>query len=383
MRLGKFRRSYTFLHELARSFSPYIDYLLWLLLDPDKFKIVKRKEIKRILFVLVNEEQGNVGGDFCLLGALNRLVVERPEIHLTLLLDQQTKKNFGEVPGIEMLEYKKSLREVKNGKFDCAVIYNLGPLRFKDFKFIRYVFAPFFPSIGSIFILKNKFNITRKILINWGTHMMNINFKVPEKIGFPIKDKTPIFWYSDQDRKNVDEFLSIKKLKKFVIIHPGGKHVAEGFSSGKCVPHLWDLNRYGEVANYLQKQGYKVLITGTKNEEILSYEIKKTSPQIISVCGKFNIRETAVLLERSKLLIATDTSVVHIAYQIGTPIIELMGPSCPNVVGAWPTNSKKNCILVDKGPCYRSMRKIDCPEGIPCLDQIKVKDVIQATKKFL
>ena len=98
-----------------------------------------------------------------------------------------------------------------------------------------------------------------------------------------------------------------------------------------------------------------------------------------------SIKEVGVLLKKSKLLIATDTAVVHLAYQepINAKIVELMGPSIPEVVGAWPLNSPKHKILIDKGPCYRSMRKLPFKDNFNCLENIKVEQVIKAGEDLL
>jgi len=112
-------------------------------------------------------------------------------------------------------------------------------------------------------------------------------------------------------------------------------------------------------------------------------EYSKNKKNIKNVCGKFSIREVGALLKKSRLLIATDTSIVHIAYQIGLPIVELMGPSIPETVGAWPLNNPKNIILVDDGPGSRSMRKIPFKDNLNCLNKISVGDVVNAAEKLL
>src|SRR5690606_28624834 len=113
----------------------------------------------------------------------------------------------------------------------------------------------------------------------------------------------------------------------------------------------------------------------------LAEKIKNLSRvNILNCCGEFTIRESGVLLKKSMLLIATDTSIVHIAYQVGVPIVELKGPSLPESVGAWPLNSKKHTILVDDGPCSRSMKKIECPENVGCLDGISTNQVISSAE---
>jgi len=111
--------------------------------------------------------------------------------------------------------------------------------------------------------------------------------------------------------------------------------------------------------------------------------IKKSKSSIINCCGNFSIREVGVLLKKAKMLISIDTSVVHIAYQVKVPIVELMGPQYPENVGAWPLDSKKNKILFDNGPCAYNMRKAECPEDIPCLGGIKTEEVIKAAEELL
>jgi ADP-heptose:LPS heptosyltransferase len=190
------------------------------------------------------------------------------------------------------------------------------------------------------------------------------------------------------EKKGVGEFIRKNKIKKFIIIHPGGKYIAESYKQGKWPPHLWGLDKYAKVADCFIEKGYKIIITGTKEEEILVEEIKKFSEfqgEIVSACGKLSIKEAGVLLKKSSLLIATDTAIVHIAYQdpINAKIVELMGPSIPEAVGAWPLNSPRHKILVDKGTCYRSMRKLPFKDNRKCLENISVEDVIKAGETLL
>ena len=88
-------------------------------------------------------------------------------------------------------------------------------------------------------------------------------------------------------------------------------------------------------------------------------------------------------MRKCSLLIATDTSIIHIAYQVETKIVELFGPSCLEVCGAWPLDDPRHQFVIDKGPCYRSMRKEKCPEGIACLENISAKEVIEKGESLL
>ena len=387
MKLGPFlRKRYTQLHELGRYASTYIDYLIWLLIDMNKFKVIKTEEIDKVVVVLVNEDKGNVGGDFCLLGVMNYVKHAYPKVKLAILADSSTLKRFGEVPGIEMIEYKDkgTLEELKKKNIKAALFINIGELKSKDFKFIPYRVAPFYPSIGAIFRFGYKIGYTRKAFIPWGLHMVDICFRMFETLGFKFDKKDVEFYFSKEEEKKVEEFIKRNKLKKFIVIHPGGKFVVETLLKKKWPPHLWPLERYAEVADYFSNKGYKVLISGTKEENLLAEEIDKYSEKgVMNCCGVFSISEMGALLSKAKLLISTDTSIVHIAYQVKVPIVELMGPSCPEVVGAWPIDSERNKILFDSGPCARSMKKTECPEDIICMENIKVKEVIEESEKML
>lgn len=366
--------------------SSYVDYASWLLIDPEKFKIIKNKEIDKILFVLINESSGNVGGDFCSLGVAEYFKKVYPNIGLTILSDKKTLERFGKVSGIEMLEYKdkSTIDEIKNKGFKAGIFISLDGLNLSNFKFLKYKVSPFYPSAGSLLHWKNRIGFTRRAFIPWGTHMVNICFKLFELLGFRFKEKDILFYYSKEDERNTERFIKKNKLKKFVVMHPGGKHVVETLKRGKWPPHLWPLERYAEVADYLKERGFDVVITGIKEEKELADKIKeKSKARIIDCCGKLSIREVGALLKRSKMLITTDTSILHVAYEVKIPIIELFGPSCPEVSGAWPLNSKKHILLVDNGSCSRSMRKLECPEGIICMANIKSEDVKRAIDRLL
>jgi len=387
MKLGPTaRKKFTKLHEVSRTFFSSIDYLLWVALDPARFKVVRKKDINKILVVLINRKDGNVGGDFCTLGIMNNFHKEHPEVGLHILSDKKTLNQFGATPGIEKIEYKNrlTLEKIQKIKFDAVIMLHPNGLSVRDFSFIPHRIGKTALSFGSFFKLGNKFPYTRKVYNSLNQHMIELRFKMFEALDFEFTNKKPEIQFSRDESNKVNAFLKKSKLKNFIILHPGGKHVVETYKKGKIAPHLWPLERYAEVADNFSKRKYDVLITGSKEESVLAEEINKISKkEIKNMCGKFSIKEIGVLLKKAKCLIATDTSVVHLAYQVGTPIVELMGPSLPEVVGAWPLNSPKHKILVDNGPCSRSMKKKECPEDIICLGEISANSVISAAEKLL
>ncbi len=377
------------IHEFVRFFLSLVDYIVWLIFDLSKFKKIKTQEIKKVLVVLINQKRGNIGGDFVTLGVLNCFKEQYPKIELSILSDEETIKQFGPTQKINFIEYcgKKSIKELKNKNFSAIIFLNPEELSAKDFSFIPYKVSK--THIGILgFFKREKFGYTRKVYNKVTNHMADLRFKMLEALGFKFPEKKLIFEYSKEDEKNADKFIKKNKIKKFIILHPGGKYIAESYKSGKWPPHLWNLDRYAKVADYFSEKNYKIVITGSREESILAEEIIKNSnnkKQIINACGKLSIKEVGVLLKKTSLLVATDTAIVHIAYQepINAKIVELMGPSIPESVGAWPLNSLKHKILIDKGPCCRNMRKLPFKNNFNCLKNIKVEDVIKAGEELL
>lgn len=370
------------IHVEARKLASALDYLAWFIFDSSKFRKIEPEKIKKILIVLINQEKGNIGGDFVTLGVLNCFKKQHPEIRLSVLSDKGTIKQFGKIRNIELIEYieKGKLGKIKKMNYDAAIFLNVGNLDVEDFNFIPYRIGETHFGISGFF-KRRKFGYTRKVYSKISSHMVGGRFKMFEALGFKFREKKPFLEFTKQEERKASSFLKKNKINRFIMIHPGGKYVAESYKEGKWPPHLWNLERYAEVADYFAEKEYSIIITGSKEESILAEEIIKNSnnkKQIINACGKLSIKESGALLKKTKLLIATDTAIVHLAYQVGVPIVELMGPSIPEVVGAWPLNSPNHKILIDKGRCYKSMRKLPFRDNFNCLKNIKIKDVIKA-----
>ncbi|NCO11753.1 hypothetical protein CO038_01120 [Candidatus Pacearchaeota archaeon CG_4_9_14_0_2_um_filter_39_13] len=377
------------IHMEARKIASAFDYLLWFLFDSARIKNLETRKIKNILVVLVNQEKGNVGGDFVTLGVLNSFKKQHPQINLSVFCDRSTIKQFGRAKMMNFIEYsgKDSLNKLRKKKIQAVVFLNPGNLNTNDFSFIPYRVGTTHFGLRGL-MRRKSFGYTRKTLARIGDHMVGGRFRMFEALGFKFREKKPFLEFTRQENKKADSFIRKNNLSKFIIIHPGGKYVSEAYKEGKWPPHLWNLERYAEVADHFSQKGYKIVVTGTKSEQILFDEIKKhcrNKEMMINACGMLSIREVGCLLKKTSLLIATDTSIVHLAYQypINARIVELMGSSIPESVGAWPTDSPRHRILVDRGRCYKSMRKLPFRDNYNCLKNIGVDQVINAAESLL
>jgi len=395
MRLGPYlRKKHSLFHEFLRRVTSIIDYVLWLLFDPSKYTIIKNRDVDKILIVLIYQTTGNIGGNFCALGVANYFKALYPKVKLSFLLDKKSMNQFGKVPGIEMIEYKgkDTIGKLKEKGFKAAFLLHLESLKTRDFKFVPYRLVLSKTNVSSLISPTGKLFITRKVLVPRapmpnGTHMVNLYFKLFEALGFRFKEYGIKFFHTKKEESKINQFLRKNKIKKFIIIHPGGKHVVRILKEGKISPFLWPLDRYSKVAKHFMREGYKILVTGAPDESYLVSEMarlgKLPKKSLVDCCGKFSFREVGALLKKASALVSTDTSIVHLAYQVKTPITELMGPSRPDIYGPWPLPSKRHIVLFDTGPCSLCQIKMPCPENKVCMARIKVDDVIKATEQLL
>lgn len=92
----------------------------------------------------------------------------------------------------------------------------------------------------------------------------------------------------------------------------------------------------------------------------------------LNLAGKTNLLESSQVVKNAKLLIANDTGLLHVAEQLGKPVIALMGPApfgFPSRMGSstWVMEKKLKCRPCSKhgqGPCYNKTHFHECLDGI-------------------
>jgi len=159
--------------------------------------------------------------------------------------------------------------------------------------------------------------------------------------------------------------------KKYVIIHPScGIH---GYY------RQWDVEKYAEVAEYISSKGYKIVITGNKDDIQIANKLQKLiSYETLNLAGKTNIQEIVVLINLSKFVICGNTGILHIAAALNIPTVAIHGPTDPNKWGPW---GKGHFVIksdLDCAPCSYLGFEYGCKKR-KCLDSIqtdRIKKVV-------
>lgn len=131
-------------------------------------------------------------------------------------------------------------------------------------------------------------------------------------LGIPSQGNALEFPLNATDLQQLDYLTLPIERGRYVCIHPG--------SRGSW--RQWPTQHFAALSDFCYKQGYKVVITGTKDEANITREvIAQMGYEAIDATGKTSIGTVAALINDAALLISNCTGVSHIAAALKTPSI--------------------------------------------------------------
>ncbi len=140
---------------------------------------------------------------------------------------------------------------------------------------------------------------------------------------------------------------------------------------------------------------FPVMLIGGPDDRDLGRIIAEQDPiKIYNSCGKFNLNESAALVERARVVVSNDTGMMHVAAAFQKPIVSLWGNTSPEL-GMFPyyggNNLKtrvnpKSLLLERQGlgchPCSK-LGYDKCPRGhFKCMRELDMSIAVNAVQKF-
>jgi len=153
------------------------------------------------------------------------------------------------------------------------------------------------------------------------------------------------------------------ELKDFVALFPFS------IAAARTLPHK-------KISEWINESNENYLIFGSDKESEEAEKIIKNNNDvsITSLCGKYSLRESMILISLCKYALATDSGLGHISSIIGVPTISFFGANRSIVTGPIGEHS----ISIDK-----SHRCKPCRKNICCLRSITKADVNSGIIKVL
>jgi len=202
---------------------------------------------------------------------------------------------------------------------------------------------------------------------------------VPVSGEYDFDDLQLEFFLKPEHRKFRDDFWKEHNLedKNVICFHPGCGE------NGK--PREWALENYINVGKRLHDadKDLVIIITGTNFEKYLCDPLHEALKDFsINTAGHYTLEQSAALVERAKLMLCSNTGILHVSTCVGTRTIGLHGPTNPVKWGAY--NKRAITIQSSKfcSPCLYLGHDYGC--NMPtCMKEITSDEVYMEIRKAL
>lgn len=148
----------------------------------------------------------------------------------------------------------------------------------------------------------------------------------------------------------------------------------------------WKAEGFAEVAKGLFDDGFAVVLVGGPDEVELAAKIENDSGvPLINLVGKSKLLESAAVIGDASLLVTNDSSPLHMASALGTPIVALFCATVPEF-GYGPWGVPFENLGVKGLPCRPCGRHggMTCPTGtLACIKQLSSESVLKAVSRVL
>jgi len=217
-------------------------------------------------------------------------------------------------------------------------------------------------------------------------HDIRQNLNLLKPLGIKSKLEPPKIYLTEKEKSQASKFLLENRIKnrKIVGIHPGCDERAKF--------KRWSIDKCIKLARKLVKN-YNVdvlFFIGPSEKDMLS-ELEELKRDKINIIQETDLRKVFAFISNCNLFISNDSGIMHIAESLNVPLVAIFGPSDPLRIG--PVS--KNSIVMRKklkcSPCSHTLKdlllkkkskEVGCKK-LTCLNEISVKDVLKACKKFL
>ncbi len=216
-------------------------------------------------------------------------------------------------------------------------------------------------------------------------HAISHYSEVVSALGLEVASPRLRLTLTAAQRRLASQYLAqhgVKEGDLLVAIHPGG----EGWYGKK----RWAKEGFARLADELTwRLGARIVLLGGGGEMALAEEVAHLmEAPCINGAGRLSLRETAALIERCHLFLGNDSSPLHLAAAVGTPVVGIYGPS--NVANFGPYGVDHAVVHSDLpcSPCFHFIGSIPfwkrplC-RASRCLEAVTVEKVLAAALSLL
>lgn len=222
---------------------------------------------------------------------------------------------------------------------------------------------------------------TVRVVYTDSEHMTRIFLRIVRPLGITGAPRAVELATEPAELARVDAFLAEHGVEpgRFPIIVV---HVGSGDNFYRIALKRWPVENFARLsAELAARYGAAVVLTGKGAEEraLVDATLARAGRGLIDACDRFTVGELLALLGRCHLAVVNDTSVMHLAGAMGTPVAAFFGPTPPLHYG--PQNPHDLVFYQDLycSPCLTNynLKASRCVDPV-CVRTIGVEQVLAA-----
>lgn len=224
---------------------------------------------------------------------------------------------------------------------------------------------------------------TRVVYVD-GEHMSRIFLRILRGIGIH-SEPVPVKLAADPaEGERVDAILREvgvpESATQRIVVHPGS-----GPNFYRVPLKRWPAEHFARLCDALiERHGAAVVLTGKGEEErgLVAGVRAAMRQHAFDLCDRLSVPGMIALIERSSLVVVNDTSVMHLASAVGTPVVAFFGPTAPVQYG--PGDGEHLVFYRDLycSPCITNynLKVSRCTDPV-CIRTIGVEEALAAIER--
>lgn len=343
------------------------------IIGPFLLKILPRQPRQKIVSQLCEQilviRPGGLGDALLLLPVLKAVKSSTPDLKIDILCEPRNADAFAGLSFIDNLYWFNNpalLKKIFTKRYD--IVFDTEQSHYLSAVLTRFIRSK--RSIGFKVNGREKF-YHQAILYSQSNYevqsfwdLFKPFFHIPARFSFNssffLTKETPL------------SFMNLPE--KFICIFPGAS----------ISQRLWPEDRWASVIDKTQEMGWQTVLLGGGAEasqiKIISGLCRKS--RIINMCSQLSISQTAHLFSKARLLISTDSGILHLAVLCKIPTLSLFGPG---IAQKWAPRGNQHRVI-NKGlpcsPCTLFGTTPPCPRNVACMSRITVDCVMKRLREL-
>lgn len=159
-----------------------------------------------------------------------------------------------------------------------------------------------------------------------------------------------------------------------------GRRVAVIAPGAPIRERQWIVDRWIDVARGLVAEGWTIGLVGAGAERAVCRSIARALDPgaVVDLSGQATIRQTAAVIARAGVYLASDGGLLHVAHALDAPTVALFGATPIDKWAPRGPHARTVHHPLPCAPCTRFGYTPPCPRGVECLQRIAAADVLHA-----